>query len=79
MTIRDSSVLMMENGGSCLPCTPDEERQIVQDLKNQSELDLKEGNLYFLISTRYFISLLLPRYSNKICIYISMKISAFIF
>lgn len=56
MTIRDSSVLMMENGGSCLPCTPDEERQIVQDLKNQSELDLKEGNLYFLISTRWYRS-----------------------
>ncbi|KAH9718880.1 ubiquitin carboxyl-terminal hydrolase 10 [Citrus sinensis] len=47
---------MMENGGSCLPCTPDEERQIVQDLKNQSELDLKEGNLYFLISTRWYRS-----------------------
>ncbi|KAH9718888.1 ubiquitin carboxyl-terminal hydrolase 10 [Citrus sinensis] len=46
----------MENGGSCLPCTPDEERQIVQDLKNQSELDLKEGNLYFLISTRWYRS-----------------------
>lgn len=56
MTIRDSSVLMMENGGSCLPCTPDEERQIVQDLKNQSELDLKEGNLYFLVSTRWYRS-----------------------
>ncbi|GAY57163.1 hypothetical protein CUMW_177300 [Citrus unshiu] len=56
MTIRDSSVLMMENGGSCLPCTPDEERQIVQDLKNQSDLDLKEGNLYFLISTRWYRS-----------------------
>ncbi|KAL9439702.1 hypothetical protein AB3S75_025209 [Citrus x aurantiifolia] len=56
MTIRDSSVLMMENGGSCLPCTPDEERQIVQDLKNHSELDLKEGNLYFLISTRWYRS-----------------------
>ncbi|KAH9774862.1 ubiquitin carboxyl-terminal hydrolase 10 [Citrus sinensis] len=47
---------MMENGGSCLPCTPDEERQIVQDLKNQSDLDLKEGNLYFLISTRWYRS-----------------------
>ncbi|KAJ0106130.1 hypothetical protein Patl1_17393 [Pistacia atlantica] len=54
MTIRHSSVLMMENGGSCLPCTPDEERQIVQDLSNQSEIDLKEGNLYYLISARWY-------------------------
>ncbi|XP_044477487.1 ubiquitin carboxyl-terminal hydrolase 9-like [Mangifera indica] len=54
MTIRDSSILMMENGGSCLPCTPDEERQIVQDLSRQSEIDLKEGNLYYLISTRWY-------------------------
>ncbi|XP_044486865.1 ubiquitin carboxyl-terminal hydrolase 9-like isoform X2 [Mangifera indica] len=54
MTIRDSSVLMMENAGSCLPCTPDEERQIVQDLTNQSQIHLKEGNLYYLISTSWY-------------------------
>ncbi|GKV04041.1 hypothetical protein SLEP1_g16256 [Rubroshorea leprosula] len=53
MTIPGSG-FMMENGCSCLPCTPNDERHIVQDLKNKSELHLKEGNLYYLISTRWF-------------------------
>ncbi|KAL5766085.1 hypothetical protein ACOSP7_016702 [Xanthoceras sorbifolium] len=60
MTIQDSSgsmMMMMDNGGmSCLPCTPLEEKQIVHDLNNQSELDLKEGNLFYLISTRWYKS-----------------------
>ncbi|GLT64638.1 hypothetical protein SLA2020_371180 [Shorea laevis] len=53
MTIPDSG-FMMENGCSCLPCTPEDERQIVHDLKNKSELHLKEGNLYYVISTWWF-------------------------
>ncbi|KAK3228187.1 hypothetical protein Dsin_008049 [Dipteronia sinensis] len=62
MTIQDTSgsmmmMMMMDNGGmSCLPCTPIEEKQIVHDLNNQSELDLKEGNLFYLISTRWYKS-----------------------
>ncbi|GAV75105.1 UCH domain-containing protein/DUSP domain-containing protein [Cephalotus follicularis] len=59
MTISNSSRMMMENGdggGSCLPCTPEEERQIVADLMIQSESDLRQGNLYFIISTRWFES-----------------------
>ncbi|OMO79890.1 Peptidase C19, ubiquitin carboxyl-terminal hydrolase 2 [Corchorus capsularis] len=53
MTIPDSG-FMMENGASCLPCTPEEEKKIVSDLRNESELNLKEGNLYFVISSRWF-------------------------
>lgn len=53
MTIADSGCLM-ENGGSCLPCTPDEEKKIVKDLMDEAELDLKEGNFYYIVSTRYF-------------------------
>jgi ubiquitin carboxyl-terminal hydrolase 4/11/15 len=52
----------MENGGggggggggegSCLPCTPEEEKQIVEELNREAERDLKEGNLYFVVSSR---------------------------
>ncbi|KAF2313549.1 hypothetical protein GH714_011594 [Hevea brasiliensis] len=44
----------MENGGSCLPCTPEEEKQIVKDLMDEAELNLKEGNSYYVISARWF-------------------------
>ncbi|KAK8585998.1 hypothetical protein V6N13_130524 [Hibiscus sabdariffa] len=53
MTIPDSG-FMMENGASCLPCTPEEEKKIITDLKNESERNLKEGNLYFVISSSWF-------------------------
>ncbi|KAE8710711.1 Ubiquitin carboxyl-terminal hydrolase 9 [Hibiscus syriacus] len=53
MTIPGSG-LMMEQGASCLPCTPEEENKIVTDLRNESERSLKEGNLYFVISSRWF-------------------------
>ncbi|XP_022722128.1 ubiquitin carboxyl-terminal hydrolase 9-like isoform X2 [Durio zibethinus] len=53
MTIPDSG-FMMENGVSCLPCTPQEEKKMVTDLRNESERSLKEGNLYFVISSRWF-------------------------
>lgn len=54
MTIQEYPGSMMDNGGgmSCLPCTPDEEKQIVRRLVEQSELDLKEDSLFFLISAR---------------------------
>lgn len=53
MTIPDSG-FMMDNGATCLPLTPEEERRIVQDLKDKSEKHLKHGNLYFIVSTRWF-------------------------
>ncbi|TYI52797.1 hypothetical protein E1A91_D12G274300v1 [Gossypium mustelinum] len=53
MTIPDSGCVM-ENGASCLPCTPEEEKKIVTDLRNESERNLKEGNLYFVISSSWF-------------------------
>ncbi|KDP25220.1 hypothetical protein JCGZ_20376 [Jatropha curcas] len=55
MTIADSGCLM-ENGGSCLPCTPEEEKQIVKELIDEAELDLKEGNLYYVVSARWYAS-----------------------
>ena len=51
MTIADSG-FMMENGGSCLPYTPEQEKQIVDDLMNKSESNLREGNLYYVVSNR---------------------------
>ncbi|CAN1254804.1 Ubiquitin carboxyl-terminal hydrolase 10 [Linum perenne] len=43
---------------SCLSsssaCNPDQEKQIVNQLTSQAELDLKQGNLYFVISARWF-------------------------
>lgn len=51
MTIPDSG-FMMENGASCLPHPPEEEKRIVTDLMNKSEANLKEGNLYYVISNR---------------------------
>ncbi|KAE8055031.1 hypothetical protein FH972_011901 [Carpinus fangiana] len=55
MTIPDSG-FMMENGASCLPHPPEEEKRIVTDLMNKSEANLKEGNLYYVISNRWFTS-----------------------
>ncbi|AEE31532.1 ubiquitin-specific protease 11 [Arabidopsis thaliana] len=34
--------------------TPEEERRIVTELNNEAEADLKEGNLYFVISNRWY-------------------------
>jgi len=39
--------------------TPEEERRIVTELNNEAEADLKEGNLYFVISNRSSSFLLL--------------------
>jgi ubiquitin carboxyl-terminal hydrolase 4/11/15 len=57
MTMIDSSCLMENGGGgggggSCLTCTPEEEKQIVEELSREAERDLKEGNLYFVVSSR---------------------------
>ncbi|KAF5734371.1 Ubiquitin carboxyl-terminal hydrolase 10 [Tripterygium wilfordii] len=55
MTIPDS-MFMLENAGSCLPCTPEEELNIVKELTNQAESHLKEGDLYYVVSKRWFSS-----------------------
>lgn len=51
MTIPDSG-FMMADGASCLPIPPEEEKRIVEELTQQSERNLKEGNLYYVISNR---------------------------
>lgn len=51
MTILDTG-LMMGDGASCLPIPPEEEKRIVEDLMNKSERNLKEGNIYYVISNR---------------------------
>ncbi|XP_023770478.1 ubiquitin carboxyl-terminal hydrolase 9 [Lactuca sativa] len=53
MTIADSGALM-DNESLCLPCTPEEERRIVKELTDKAELCLKEGNLYYVVSNRWF-------------------------
>ncbi|KAF5734940.1 Ubiquitin carboxyl-terminal hydrolase 10 [Tripterygium wilfordii] len=55
MTIPDS-MFMLENAGSCLPCTPEEELKIVTDLTNKAESHLKEGDLHYVVSKRWFSS-----------------------
>lgn len=52
MTIPNSADFMVENGVCDFPCTPEEERRVVSDLTTESEDNLKEGNLYFVISKR---------------------------
>ncbi|XP_047315715.1 ubiquitin carboxyl-terminal hydrolase 9-like [Impatiens glandulifera] len=53
MTIPDSR-FMLENAAIGIPYTPEEEKRIVSDLVNKAELDLKVGNLYYVVSTRWF-------------------------
>ncbi|XP_027367832.1 ubiquitin carboxyl-terminal hydrolase 10-like isoform X2 [Abrus precatorius] len=53
MTIADS-VFPGDNGASCVPLPPEEENRIVSELIKESELNLKEGNLYYVISNRWF-------------------------
>nr|GMD98650.1 ubiquitin carboxyl-terminal hydrolase 9-like [Ipomoea batatas] len=61
MTIPDSMCSMMENGSIEFPCTPEEERRIIQELTNKAEFNLKEGDLVYVISTRYKGGPALPR------------------
>ena len=51
MTIPDLGY-MMENGAIGIPFTPEEERRIVTDLTNKAESNLKEGDLYYVVSSR---------------------------
>lgn len=52
MTVADSD-FPIDNGASCLPIPPEEEKRIVSELIKKSELNLKEGNLYYVISNRF--------------------------
>lgn len=58
MTIPDSGY-MMENGSIELPCTPEEEARIIQELISKAESNLREGNTYYVISNRFLIPTLL--------------------
>ncbi|XP_011070400.1 ubiquitin carboxyl-terminal hydrolase 10 [Sesamum indicum] len=66
MTIPDSSSYhyMMENGSLELPCKPEEEKRIVQELTDKAEANLREGNLYYVVSSRWFKAW--QRYTGKI-------------
>uniref|UniRef100_A0A7N0T7J2 Ubiquitin carboxyl-terminal hydrolase n=1 Tax=Kalanchoe fedtschenkoi TaxID=63787 RepID=A0A7N0T7J2_KALFE len=55
MTIADSR-FMMEDGGIRLPCSPEEERRIFEELTRKAEANLAAGNIYYLISYRWFVS-----------------------
>lgn len=54
MTIPDSGY-MMENGSIELPCAPEEEKRIVLELSQRAESNLREGNVYYVVSTRWYI------------------------
>lgn len=51
MTILDSGFIM-ENESIELPCTPEQEKSIVRELTEKAESNLREGNLYFVVSNR---------------------------
>ncbi|KAJ0232840.1 putative ubiquitin carboxyl-terminal hydrolase 11 [Hirschfeldia incana] len=51
MTISDSESMVCD-----FPCTLEEERRIVTELMSEAEDQLKEGNLYFVISNRWYTS-----------------------
>ncbi|CAK9310834.1 unnamed protein product [Citrullus colocynthis] len=54
MTVPASGFMMVNGGSSCLPLPPDVENQTVSDLVKQSESNLKEGNLYYVVSNRWY-------------------------
>lgn len=51
MPIPDSGSIVGDGAG-CLPLPPDEEKRIVKELTKESESNLKEGNIYYVISNR---------------------------
>ncbi|XP_076903003.1 ubiquitin carboxyl-terminal hydrolase 9-like [Bidens hawaiensis] len=53
MTIPDSGS-MMDNESVCLPCTPRQEARVVKDLTDKAESTFKEGDLFFVVSARWF-------------------------
>ncbi|CAH2035036.1 unnamed protein product [Thlaspi arvense] len=55
MTVSDSES-MVETGVCGFPSTQEEEKRIVTELISEAEGNLKEGNLYFVISNRWYTS-----------------------
>ncbi|XP_022002365.1 ubiquitin carboxyl-terminal hydrolase 9 isoform X1 [Helianthus annuus] len=53
MTVADSASFM-DNGSLWLPCTPHEEAKIVKELTGKAESCSKEGDLYYVLSNRWF-------------------------
>lgn len=55
MTIPDAGC-MMDNGAFGIPITPEEEKRIASQLTQEAESNLKEGNLYYVVSNRWITS-----------------------
>ncbi|PKA60058.1 Ubiquitin carboxyl-terminal hydrolase 10 [Apostasia shenzhenica] len=52
MTIPDSDGLLSPE--SCLPCTPEEERETIEELTREGDANLKDGDLFYLISASWW-------------------------
>ncbi|XP_072954131.1 ubiquitin carboxyl-terminal hydrolase 9-like isoform X1 [Typha angustifolia] len=52
MTIPNSEDFL--SAGSCLPCTPEEEKETISELMREAEDNVKDGDLYYLISYRWW-------------------------
>ncbi|XP_010908130.1 ubiquitin carboxyl-terminal hydrolase 9 [Elaeis guineensis] len=52
MTIPNSEGFL--SAGSCLPCTPEEEKEIILELTRAAEANQKEGDLYYVVSLRWW-------------------------
>jgi hypothetical protein len=50
MTIPDTEGFL--DAGSCLPCTPEEERETVTALTREADENVNDGDLRYLISQR---------------------------
>ncbi|KAL9297639.1 hypothetical protein ACSQ67_023535 [Phaseolus vulgaris] len=70
MTIADDSVFPMDNVASCIQLPPEEENRIVSELVKESELNLKEGNLYYVVSNSWRME----RDCNKLVEIVTVKI-----
>ncbi|WOL08121.1 ubiquitin carboxyl-terminal hydrolase 9 [Canna indica] len=54
MTIPNSEGFFQSE--SCLPCTPEEEKKIITELMGISDNSMKEGDLYYLLSQRWWMA-----------------------
>ncbi|XP_073102323.1 ubiquitin carboxyl-terminal hydrolase 10-like [Elaeis guineensis] len=52
MTIPNSEDFL--SAGSCLPCTPEEEKDTILELTRAAEANQKEGDLYYVVSQRWW-------------------------
>lgn len=51
MTIRGTEHANSLNNGAS--CSPQEQKRIIKELNDQAESNLKEGNLYYVVSAKY--------------------------